>query len=221
MGALREAAIDFYYNSWRLVPANIVWGLMLLGLIGGTAVWPPVILLVGLLGLPVAGLHAMAALIARGEAVAFSDFFAGMRRHAGAALMLGYAALLLAVVFSANVFVGLEMGGLFGLVFSAFALYGDIGLAMFLVAAWPLLVDPVRANLPMRRRLWLAVVVNFARPARMAVLAAIIGALLLVSAFLFAALVTVTVAYVSLVASRYVLPAADRLEGRTTVLREG
>ncbi|HWH36398.1 MAG TPA: hypothetical protein VNT28_01300, partial [Candidatus Limnocylindrales bacterium] len=159
----------------------------------------------------------LAARIVRGEGATFSDFLAGMRRHAGAAVGLGVAATMLALVFTVNVWVGLEVGGVPGWVLSALALYGNVGLAMFLVAAWPLLVDPLRAELPLRRRLWLAALVNFARPGRMLALTFLIGALILISVFLFAALLTVSVAYVSLVGTRYVLPAADRLEGRATV----
>ena len=43
------ALVDFYFNSWRLVPANIVWGVLLL-LIGGGAdlqFLPAVVLMVG------------------------------------------------------------------------------------------------------------------------------------------------------------------------------
>ena len=216
-GALREAASDLYYNSWRLVPANALWGGLLVAIFVAAAAWPVLAALVALLALPVAGLHHMAALIARGEAVAFSDFFAGMRRHAAPALALGLAATALAFVLTTNVFIGLEAGDIPGWLLSAFALYGNVFLAMFLVAAWPILTDPLRHQLPVRRRLWLAAAVTLARPGRMFVLTLVITLLLLLASILFAVLLTVAVAYTSLVATRYVLPAADRLEGRTTV----
>jgi hypothetical protein len=47
-------------------------------------------------------------------------------------------------------------------------------------------------------------------------LTAVIVAVLAISTVFFAALFSISVAYVSLVATRYVLPAADRLEGRAT-----
>ena len=31
--ALRSAATDFYFNSWRLVPANLVWTAILVGVL--------------------------------------------------------------------------------------------------------------------------------------------------------------------------------------------
>jgi hypothetical protein len=219
-GAFREAAFDLYYNSWRMVPANIVWGLgfvAILVLAGG--VWLPALSLLALLAVPVAGLHRMAAMIERGGGTSFSDFVIGMRRFFWPALAAGIIATLLAIVFTANVILGLQLGGVLGWLFSAFALYGDIGLAMVLVAFWPILVDPLREELPIRRRLWLAVLVSLARPGRMFVLTLLIAAVLIASTVLFAAIVTVSVAYVSLVGARYVLPAADRLEGRPTVHR--
>ena len=214
--ALREAASDFYFNSWRLVPANLVWSALLIVVILGTTIWLPAVLLSALLALPVAGMHRMAALLHRGDPAGFGDFVNGMRKFFGPALLVGSLGVLLAVVFSANVYLGLEIGGVLGWSFSAFALYGDIGLAMFLVAAWPILVDPFREDLPVRSRLRLAALVNLARPGRMFAVTLLIVALLLISTALFAALLTVSVAFVSLVATRYVLPAADRLEGRET-----
>lgn len=212
--ALRGAASDFYYNSWRLVPANAVWGLMFVGLSFATAVWLPAALLVALLAVPVAGLHRMAALLQRGQPASFWDFVRGMRRYGLAALAIGLGAELLAIAFTSNVFFGLDAGGVVGWTISALALYGDIGLAMFLVAAWPIVVDPVRTDESLRSRLKLAALVNLARPGRMFGLTALIVVILAVSTVLFVALLTVSVAIVSLVATRYVLPVADRLEGR-------
>ena len=173
-------------------------------------------MLVSVLAVPVAGLHAMAARIQREQPAGFRDFLAGMRRSFVSAMTVGAAAFVLAVVFTTNVFVGLELGGIAGIGISVLALYGNIGLAMFLVAAWPLIVDPVRADEPIRRKLKLAALVNLARPARMFALTALIVAILALSTVLFAALLTISVAFVSLVATRYVLPVADRLEGRRT-----
>jgi hypothetical protein len=218
-GAFREAAFDLYYNSWRMVPANIVWGVVFITTLLAAGLFLPAFGLLALLAVPVAGLHRMAAMIERGGGTTFSDFVIGIRRFFWPALATGIVATLLAIVFSANVTLGLQIGGVFGWFLSAFALYGDIGLAMVLVAFWPILVDPLREELPFRRRLWLAALVNLARPGRMFVLTLLIVGVLFVSTVLFAAIVTVAVAYVSLVAARYVLPVADRLEGRRTVQR--
>lgn len=217
LGALREALFDFYYNSWRLVPANVIWGFMLLAVVALSAAWLPLAVLVALLAVPAAGIYRMAALIQRGEGTSFRDFIDGVRRFWAPAFGVGLLAAVLAFVFTVNIFIGLEMEGVAGWIFSAFALYADIALAMFLVAAWPIMVDPLREDLSLRRRLWLAVVLNFARPGRMFALTFIMVALLVASTVLLAALVTVSIAYISLASTRYVLPALDRLEGRPSV----
>jgi hypothetical protein len=217
--ALREAATDFYFNSWRLVPANLIWGGLFLLVLLGAAIWLPLAALAGLLAVPMAGIYRMAALIHRGAAVTFSDAVVGMRRFAGVALAIGVSATFLAAVFSANVVIGIQIGGIAGGVFSVLAAYADLGLAIYLVAAWPIIVDPLREELTLRSRLWLAFLVIAARPGRMLLLTLVVLAILVASTVLFAALLTVSLAYVSLATTRYVLPAADRLEGRATVTR--
>jgi hypothetical protein len=210
--ALRQAFTDFYFNSWRLAPANLVWGIgLVVALFAGINTVLGMAMLVAL-AVPVAGLHRMAALIARDQAVAFSDFVDGMRRHALAALAVGTLAAVLALVFTTNVLVGLGNGGPLGWVISALALHGLVALAMFLVAFWPILVDPNREALGFRARLALTGLTVIGRPARLLALTTVVGLVLAVSVVLFAALMVVTVAYVSVVASRYVLPLVDELE---------
>ena len=63
------AAVDFYFNSWRLVPANILWGVLFLLVVAAALAWLPLILLLAVLALPVAGMFRMAALATRGAAV--------------------------------------------------------------------------------------------------------------------------------------------------------
>jgi hypothetical protein len=210
--ALRQALTDFYFNSWRLAPANLVWGVgLVLALLAGPNTLVGIAVLVAL-AVPLAGLHRMAALIARGEAVAFSDFLDGMRRHGLAALAIGTLAALLALVFTTNVLVGLGSGGALGWLISALALHGLVALAMFLIAFWPILVDPNREALGLRARLVLTGLTVIGRPVRLLALTAVTGLILAVSVVLFAALMIVSVAYVSIVASRYVLPLVDDLE---------
>ncbi|HEV2006434.1 MAG TPA: hypothetical protein VGQ85_07445, partial [Candidatus Limnocylindrales bacterium] len=95
--------------------------------------------------------------------------------------------------------------------------YADVALAMVLVAFWPILVDPRREHLPLRRAIVLAGLVCLARPGRMFLLTLLIGAILLAATAILPAIALVGVVYVSLVATRYVLPLADRVEGRATI----
>jgi len=212
--ALRTSLTDFYFNSWRLAPANLAWGaVLILAVVAGLLTIVGVALLIAL-AVPTAGLYRMGALIARGEPAAFSDFLDGMRRFGAAAVLVGGAAAILAIVFATNVAVGFSAGNPIGWVISAMALWGLVGLLMLLVAFWPVLVDPERQGIGLRRRLALAGLVVIGRPARMIILTATIAFILIVSTILFAALVLMSVAYVALVSARVVLPLVDEVEAR-------
>lgn len=217
--ALRQAATDFYFNSWRFVPANVVWGLGLLVVLFLGVAWPPALVLAVLLAIPVAGLHRMAALIVRGEHAGFSDFLGGMRRFALPAAGIGAGAGAVAAILTINVVMGFEAGGPLGWFLGATALYGEVALAMFLVAIWPILVDPRHEATTLRRRLVLAGLVVIGRPGRLFLLTVVIIVLLALSTVLLAGIVLVAVGYASLVASHWVLPTADVLEARFEAAR--
>lgn len=217
--AIRLSAIDFYFNSLRFVPANAAWALGALVVLFLAVAWPPAILLGALLAIPVAGLHRMAALLARGEATSLSDFVDGMRRFGAAAAVVAMGASILAFVLTTNVVIGFESGSPIGWFIGATALYGVIALAMLLVAVWPILVDPQRESAPVRRRLQLAVLVVIGRPGRLFLLTAIVIVVLAASVVILAGIVLVGVAYTSLLATRWVLPAADELEARYEAAR--
>ena len=213
-GALRTSMRDFYFNSWRLAPANLLWGAMLVAaLIASPTSLIGLVLLVAL-AVPTAGIYRMAALIARGEPAAFSDFLEGMRRLGLVAALIGLAAAALAYVLTTNVFVGLGANNPLGWLTTGLALWGLVGLAMLLTTAWPLLADPQRDDIRLRDRLTLAGLVVIGRPLRVLALAAVVALVLAVSTVLFALLAMVSVAYVALVSSRYVLPLADGVEAR-------
>jgi hypothetical protein len=219
LGALRESASDFYYNSWRLVPANIVWGALLVLLMFVASIRPlAALLLFPLLALPTAGVFRMAALIVRGDSVALSDAFEAWRLYLRPALAAGVVFTVLALIFAVNLAVGVASDSFFGAMVAAFAAWGVLVLWTGALAFWPLLVDPRRAELRMRERLRLVAVLVLAFPLRLSALALTLAALVVLSTFVFAALITVSVAFCALVASRYVLPAADRFEGRATEL---
>jgi len=213
-GALRQAFTDFYFNSWRLAPANLLWALGLIAVFVAGPLSVLGITFLVLLAVPLAGLARMAALIARDEPMTFSDFVDGMRRFAGNAVVIAVATVLLVVVFTTNVVAGLDAGGPLGWLISAFALWGDVALVMLLVVVWPILADPRRDGLSLRRRVALAGLVVIGRPGRVVALTAVVVAILVVSTILFAAILLVSVAYVSLVSARYVLPMLDSLEAR-------
>jgi hypothetical protein len=71
----------------------------------------------------------------------------------------------------------------------------------------------------LRRRLQLAGLVLIGRPGRLFLLTVLIVAILVVSTVLLGAIVLVGIAYTSLLATRWVLPAADDLEARYEAAR--
>jgi hypothetical protein len=212
---VRAAATDLYYNSWRLVPMNLLWGVMLLAIIMLAGAWSAVALLaLPVLALPLAGLADMSGRIVRERAVSLSDGFAAWRRLLVPALGLGAGILLATAVLAVNIAIGFGDGGLVQVAIATLAAWGLVALAALAVVAWPLLADPAREDAAPRDRLRLAGVLVVAHPVRVLALTALVVAFLAVSTAAFAALLTVSVAFASQMAARYVLPAADRLETR-------
>jgi uncharacterized membrane protein YesL len=217
--AVRQAATDFYFNSLRFVPANVTWAFVALVVLFAASLWPPALALAVLLSIPLAGMHRMAALLARGEPTSLGDFVEGMRRFGLHAIGIGAAVALLAAVLGTNLVTGFGSGGPIGWFLGATALWGLVALAMYAVAIWPSLVDPRHEDATLRRRLQLAGLVVIGRPGRLFVLTALIGAILAASTVLLGAIVLVGVSYASLVATRWVLPALDELEARYEAAR--
>lgn len=214
-GAFRGAFSAFYFNSWRLVPANLVWGAGLIALYGLALVSPVLALLASpFLALPTVGLFRLAALIVRGEPVTLTDAFDAWRAFLVPALVVGVAAVVATSVFATNIVIGVAGGGVGGWAIATLAAWGILATALILLAGWPLLVDPWRADLRARDRLRLAALLVLAHPARLGALAVLCGALLVVSTIAFAALIMVGMAFVAVLTTDYLLPAADRLEAR-------
>lgn len=213
--AMREAAVDLWFNSWRVVAGNCVWGAGLVAVAALAAVWAPLGLAAALLALPVAGLSRMGAMLARDEHVEFSDFVDGMRRLARASLSLGALATAAAVVLGGDLLIGMRASGPAGWALGVLAAYGLLALACVLLAAWPILADRAREGIRLRRVLRLAALVTLAAPLPMLALTGATAALLAASTVLFPALLTVSVGYALQVAARVVLPLADLVEART------
>jgi hypothetical protein len=211
--SLRRAAEDLYYNSWRFLGANLILGVVLVGVallsVGA---------LIGLLGLvvavpPAAGIMRMAVGLQRDGHTDFSDFTAALRRP-WRALVVGTLQLVVLLVLLVDMMLGGAMGGTLGAFLTVSALYGVLIWWIYALALWPLLEDPLREGMPVRARLRLAALVLVAFPLRMLAAGLLLGALMLVSAVSVAPLVSIAVAFAWLVAAHHVLPLADRLERR-------
>ncbi|HEX5466623.1 MAG TPA: hypothetical protein VFW92_08095 [Candidatus Limnocylindrales bacterium] len=214
---MRESLRDFFFNSWRLVAANLAWGLVFVVVIVAGLVVPLLgWLLAPLLALPTAGLFRLAALIARDEPASFWDAWAAWRSAARPALAAGVGASVMATVLAVNLLGGLLSGSTLGWALATLAAWGLLVVWLILLCFWPLLLDPRREPPGPRAALRLAGLLVLAHPGRLAILGLLAAVVLAASTVAFAALVTVAVAFVALVACRYVLPAADRLEVRLT-----
>lgn len=212
--AVSSAASDFYFNSWRFVAANVAWSLALLAVLFLAVFWTPALLLLVLVAAPLAGLHRMAALLVREQPVGLDDFFDGTRRYGVRAAGIAAGGAMVAAALVTNAVTGFTSDGPLGWFLGATAIYGLIALAMFLVAVWPVLVDPNREAAPLRRTVRLAALVVIGRPGRLLLVTLLIAVILLISTVLLAAIVLFGVAFASIVGTRWVLAAADELESR-------
>lgn len=211
--SLRAAGSDFYYNSVRLVGLNLVWALCV-AVVYLISLASPLAGIAGavLLALPTAGIFRVAALIVRREPASLSDGLAAPRRFLVPALAGGAVLTGAMVVFLVDLGSGMATDDVVGIAFATMAGWGLIIAAIVACCWWPLLVDPRDPDRGGRASLRLACYVVIAHPLRAAGLAVVLGAILIVSTVLLAALFTVALSFCALVACHYVLPAADRME---------
>lgn len=219
-GALRAAASDLWAHSWRLVVANLAWGLGLLLLLAATAVSPLAWLLAPLLALPGVGIFRIAALIVRDEPVSVGQGFTAWWRFGGRALVVGSALLVSAAVLATNLVTGLEARGVVGWSLATFAGWGLAAVGVLATVAWPLLVDPRRERTSLGSTLRLAAILALSHPLRFGALALVLLAIVALSTLAVVALLTLAIGIVALVACRYVLPAADRFAARIGASRD-
>jgi uncharacterized membrane protein YesL len=212
--AVRAALTDYYFNSMRLVPANVVWGAGMILVVIVALAWPPGgLALLPLIALPTAGIFRLAARIVRGASHAGWQDIAWPYRHAlGSTIVVGAIVVIGAIVLATNVVNGLGQGGLFGLVLATLAAWGLVALWCGTIVVWPLVVDPARATVSLRERVRLAGALLLFDPIRFGALGLVVAAVTVVSIVLTAAILTVSVSFIALVACRIVYPAADRFE---------
>lgn len=215
---VRASLTDYYFNSIRLVPVNVLWGAAAVSIVLLALAWPlGGVLLSPLLALPTAAIFAMAAAIARVEpAISVRDALATARAKAAPAILLGTGWLVANVVLLTNIVTGLTDPGSGGWLIATLAAWGVAVLWCGALVVWPLLVDPTRADRSIRDQLRLAAALLVLSPIRFGALGAFAAIVVLVSTILTAALLTISVAFVALVACHSVYPVADRLEAQLT-----
>ena len=214
-GAIRASFTDYYFNSMRLVPANVVWGAGLVGIVLVALVWPlGGLLLLPVLALPTAGIFRLAARIVRvAPDPGMRDVLWPYRHAAGSTVALGAALVGATVVLGTNLVTGITgQGELVGWALATLAAWGLVAVWAGAFVAWPLVVDPARDGQPLRAKLRVAAGVFLLHPTRIGALAVFVALATVLSTILTAALLTVSVAFIALLACRVVYPSADRLD---------
>ncbi len=211
--AIRDAAMDFYYNGWAFLGANVAFGAVLLGaLYGSLFVSPWLLVLVAALVVPAAGTMRMATRLRRDGHTDLGDFAEPLGH--GRILLLGLAQLFVSVVLAADIAIALSWGSWIGVVLLVGAAYGIVTLWVLSIVAWPILLDPRRDAAPIRSRLRLAVVTVLLEPRRVAGLALASALVLGAATLLLAPILTVAVSFTWLAIAGYVLPLVDDVESR-------
>jgi uncharacterized membrane protein YesL len=210
---VRAALSDYYFNSMRLVAANLVWGLALALILLVGLVSPLLSLaLLPLLALPTAGVFRLAARIVRVEPGAgLRDITWPYRQAPARWLVVGVAVVAAALVLGTNLLVGLVGGEPARWAIATLAGWGLVVLWCGALVVWPLIVDPARSEMSLAEGLRLAGALLLTHPLRFAGLGLAMVVVTAVSIVLTAAILTISVAFVALVACRSVYPAADRL----------
>ncbi|MGH2418500.1 MAG: hypothetical protein ACRDFY_09225 [Candidatus Limnocylindria bacterium] len=214
---LRLAAEDLYYHGVRLVVANLIWGIgFLLTAFTLTQSVLGIVPLIAMIPLTV-GLMGMATALVRERSVVLSDFARAVRGRFWRLLALGLAQFGLTGLAGFDLLFGLQVGGLIGLVMAIFAFYSVLALWVLSLTIWPIVADPERRAEPIRSGVRLGALLVLAHPLRIGLMAIVLALIAVASTAFVAAIITVAAAYMALVAAHYVLPSADRLEGRATV----
>jgi hypothetical protein len=203
-----------YYQSIRLVPANVVWGAAFLGWLWLAIAAPLVVafLAAPLLCVPLVGVFRLAAQQARGEDVVLLDAVDAVRRFGLQSLALGAVLNGIVVVSLSNVALGVALGGPAGWSLATLAAWGLVAAWVAAIVAWPLLVDPARETLTIRARLELAGLVILASPGQVLAFAAALAVIAALSTVAIVAIMSISLAFIAAAACRFVLPTADELE---------
>lgn len=212
---LREAVSDLYYNSFRFLGANMLLGATLIVILLAAVGSAWLVALLPLAAVPAAGTMRMATCLVRRRHADFGDF-TGVVRRPGTVLALALGQGVVALVLVVDLWLGGAIGGALGVLLSVSALYGLLIGWAYAAVTWTLVLDPERDGEPISSRLRLAAIILVAHPIRVGGFLLMVGLVLAVSGLAIAPLLTFTVALAWLAIAHFVLPVADRIEGRLT-----
>lgn len=214
-GVVRAALSDLYFHSMPLVGLNLVWGVGLLAIVFAALAWSPAsLVLTPILAIPAAATFRMAARIVRqegdrsiGAVLTTSTTTAVVTVLLGAVLVVGL------VVLVSNAIIGLTGTQPLEWLLGTLAAWGLVVLWCWILAAFPLLVDPLRADRSFGDRIRLATAVLLASPRRFVVVGVCVAVFVIASTILTVVLLSTSLALTALVACRVGYPLADRLDG--------
>ncbi|HSK94642.1 MAG TPA: hypothetical protein VLA76_11360 [Candidatus Angelobacter sp.] len=212
---LREAVSDLYYNSFRFLGANMLLGVTLIAILLASVGSAWLLALLPLAAVPAAGTMRMATCMVRRRHADFGDF-TEIVRSPGAVLALGLAQGVVTLVLVVDLWLGGAIGGWLGVLLSVSAVYGLLIGWAYAAVAWTLVLDPERDDDPISARLRLAAMILVAHPIRVGGYLLVVGLVLALSGLAIAPILTFTVALAWLAIAHFVLPVADRIEGRPT-----
>jgi hypothetical protein len=209
--SLRAAVSASTDSIGRFLLVNLAWlATAALTVTAGASFRPAYVLT--LLVVPVTcGLVRMAAHAARGDLPRLRHFRDGVRHRCWTHVAIGAGQCLLLAVAAFNIGIGMAGDSLLFALVTVVAGYIALGTVLLAVAVWPLLLDPQRTDVPVTALFRLAFAVITTRPIGLLVIA-VIEAALLAAITEVALLGIVLPSFGALIATSFVLPAADGLQ---------
>ena len=208
LGRAIRGSFQAYFDDilvFVVINAGVVTLVVLLAV--ARSIFPPVLFLAPVLGLPVAVLMRLAVATARDEAASWQVAAAELGRMAGRKLVLAAGQLGVLAIGLTNLIVSDDIGGLAGVVSALVGVYAVVLTSLYAFALWPIVCDPRQAA-PVRAQLKLALVLLMGRPLQLSVLGLIAGMALLLSLQLIVPAVILP-SLVLIMVARYVVPAVD------------
>ncbi len=209
-GAVVGPAVrDLLEHPIPLIAANVTWAIVAVVAWTAWLVSPAAGITASvLLAWPAAALAGVAGRVVRGVPVGVRDALRWPIPRAAVPL-LGLVATVATLVAIVDLVAALDRDDLVGAAFAPLAAWALLALGVVACVTWPLVGDPMRADMGTRALLRLATTVAFVHTLR--VLLATLGSavVLAVSAVLIAPFLTVSMGFVALLLCRVVLPLAD------------
>lgn len=207
---VRAATTAMTDDFVRFVAGDVAWLLIVGGALIGGRLFVPAYALLCLVVAVSFGVCRMATFAVRGSPPRLSQLWAGVTRRGWAGFGLGCIQMVLLAVVATNIVIAIEAPSVPLVLSAVVSGYAGLFLAATVLSIWPLLLDPGREQLPIRRIVRLGLVLIAARPGRY--LALVIVEALLVAVGLQTFIAALVLPALGLLLACWVaLPLADEL----------